>query len=69
MNEKPSVYHSYLLRVWRADNEGRPVWRFTLQPTGGGLPEIFSAPDELLAFLDGRRRERSDGRRSTTSGK
>jgi hypothetical protein len=53
MDEKAAAYQSYLLRVWRADNDGRPVWRFTLQSTGGGPPKIFYDPDELLTFLTG----------------
>lgn len=49
--EERAPYHAYLLRVWRADNDGRPVWRFTLQPTGGGPAELFCSPYELLSFL------------------
>lgn len=51
MDEEPAAYRAYLLRIWRADNDGRPVWRFSLQPTGGGPPEIFCSPYELLSFL------------------
>jgi len=51
MDEKAVAYHAYLLRVWRADDGGRPVWRFTLQPIGSGPPEIFCSPYELLSFL------------------
>ena len=51
MDETAAAYDAYLLRVWRADNDGRPVWRFVLQPTGGGPPEIFYSPYELLSFL------------------
>lgn len=68
MKEKSAVYQSYLLRVWRADNDGRPVWRFTLQPTGGGPPEIFGDPEELLAFLDDGRPKRADCQRATVAG-
>jgi hypothetical protein len=55
------AYRSYLLRVWRADNDGRPVLRFTLQPTDGGPAVIFNDPDEFLSFLDECRRKRVSG--------
>lgn len=51
MDEEPAAYRAYLLRIWRADNNGRPVWRFSLRPTGGGPPKIFCSPYELLSFL------------------
>jgi hypothetical protein len=51
MKDKAETYRSYLLRVWRNDNDGRPVWRFSLESTGGDPPVIFGTPDELLAFL------------------
>lgn len=47
-----TIYHAYLLRTWRADNDGRPTWRFTLQPTDGGPTLIFGTPGALLAFLE-----------------
>ena len=51
MDEESATYRAYLLRIWRADNDGRPVWRFVLQPAGGGPPEIFSDPEPLVVFL------------------
>lgn len=51
MDEEAAAYHAYLLRIWHADNDGRPVWRFVLQPAGGGPPEIFSDLDALVVFL------------------
>jgi len=65
VDEKSAAYRSYLLRVWRADNDGRPVWRFTLQPTGGGPPEIFGDPDDLLAFLDDAKPEKAGNPQAT----
>lgn len=53
MDEDATPYRAYLLRIWRADNDGRPVWRFSLQPAGGGAPTVFHDPDELLTFLKG----------------
>lgn len=51
MDEEAVAYRAYLLRIWRADNDGRPVWRFTLQPIGPGSPEVFCSAYELLSFL------------------
>lgn len=53
MDERTLGYRSYLLRIWRADNDGHPVWRFSLQPIGGGPPWVFGDPNALLAFLEG----------------
>lgn len=53
MVRKTATYVSYLLRAWRADNGGRPVWRFSLQPMGGGPPLVFDDVNAMMAFLEG----------------
>lgn len=53
MDDKATAYQSYLLRVWRADNDGRPVWRFSLQPVGARSPLVFDDVNALMAFLEG----------------
>jgi hypothetical protein len=44
-------YHSYLLRLWKSDETGQPVWRISLQDTRSGTPWFFSSLDGLLEFL------------------
>jgi len=35
--------------MWRADNGGQPVWRFSLETRQ--RREVFASLEELLAFL------------------
>lgn len=49
MAEESTRYVAYLLRVWRTNNGGQPVWRFSLESREGR--EVFASPEELLAFL------------------
>lgn len=49
MADKSAPYVAYLLRVWRADNGGRPVWRFSLESRE--WRQVFASAEELLAFL------------------
>jgi hypothetical protein len=51
MNETPSNYHSYLIRFWRMDNAGRPVWRAALQEPGSDSEVRFESPEALWAYL------------------
>jgi hypothetical protein len=44
-------YLSYLLRLWRARERGRPVWRASLQSPHTGERVSFRTLDELCAFL------------------
>ena len=52
MNRKAAAFQSYLFRIWRADNDGQPVWRYSLRPIRGGTDKVFRNPKELLAFLE-----------------
>ena len=49
MFEDLTQYEAYLLRMWRADNGGHSVWRFSLETRQHR--EVFSSLEELLAFL------------------
>ena len=51
MAEKRADYLSYLLRMWRAQEEGREVWRASLQHVESGERVSFRSLDELFAFL------------------
>ena len=44
-------YQSFLLRLRRVDNAGRPVWRFTVECTGSPEDHHFQNLDGLCAFL------------------
>jgi hypothetical protein len=51
MAKRRAGYKSFLLRLWRADNGGEPVWRFSLQETGSRQRLIFHGANALQAFL------------------
>lgn len=52
MDDTTLAYRSFLLRIWLADNDGRPIRRFTLEPTGGGPARVFASAAALLDFLE-----------------
>ncbi len=52
MPETQVNYTSYLLRLWRVNNSGRPVWRASLENTRTGERHGFADPASLFAFLN-----------------
>lgn len=44
-------YKAFLLRLWRADNDGQPVWRLTLEEAGTRKQHRFHDVEDLRAFL------------------
>jgi len=51
MTEERPDYLSYLLRMWRAQEKRREVWRASLQHVETGERVSFRSLDELFAFL------------------
>lgn len=49
--DHPAGYRAFLLRLWRADNDGQPVWRLTLEEAGTRQQHHFHGVDALQAFL------------------
>ena len=45
------TYHSYLLRLWRADNAGQPVCRVALEEPGRQTQIRFESLAALCAYL------------------
>jgi hypothetical protein len=52
MAGEQSNYASYLLRLWRAEEDGRLVWRASLEGTVDGQRLNFSSLEALIAFLE-----------------
>jgi len=50
MLNKPSRYHSYLLRLWRDDDTS--PWRVQLEDPHTGERRGFSSVEKMIAFLD-----------------
>jgi hypothetical protein len=46
-----SGYLSYVLRLFRVDDEERPAWRISLQSSLTGEREGFASLDDLIGFL------------------
>lgn len=47
----PSDYHSYLLRLWRTQADGRPAWRASLESPQTGTRQGFVSLQELFVYL------------------
>jgi hypothetical protein len=47
----PSEYKSYLLRLWTATQDGKPVWRASLQSTITSQRQGFPDLESLFAYL------------------
>jgi hypothetical protein len=44
-------YLSYLLRLWPVKQNGKVVWRASLEETGSGNKRAFSSLQDLYQFL------------------
>jgi hypothetical protein len=51
MNKERSTYQSYLVRFWRMDNAGKPVWRASLQEPGSATQLYFASLADLCLYL------------------
>ncbi len=49
-NKQPS-YLAYMLRLWRVDNQGEPIWRASLESPHTGERQSFADIDKLFSFL------------------
>jgi hypothetical protein len=45
-------YRAYLLRMWQAGGQERPVWRASLEDATSGERQVFSEIADLVAFLE-----------------
>jgi len=59
---KQKGYLSYLLRLWRENDQDRPQWRASLESTQDSERQSFASLDDLLTFL---RQETSNQSTST----
>jgi hypothetical protein len=51
MKEQPSAYHSYLIRLWPAGDEGQAGWRASLENSRTGKRIGFASIEELFDYL------------------
>ena len=52
MTQEQEHYHSFLLRLWRAGDDGKPVWRASLESPHTGESLGFADLRELFAYLE-----------------
>lgn len=52
MSDEPDCYHTYLLRLWRAQCEGRWQWRASLERPSTGERAVFATLDELYNYFN-----------------
>jgi hypothetical protein len=57
MTQENEHYHSFLLRLWRAGNDGEPVWRASLESPLTGERVGFAELGELFAYLEAQIKE------------
>jgi len=50
-------YHSYLLRLWADEVNGKQVWRISLENPFSGERRGFASLNDLCAFLKDRMQE------------
>ncbi|MCI0474982.1 MAG: hypothetical protein L0Y55_01930 [Anaerolineales bacterium] len=53
MIENKLNYESYLLRLWQIRQNGKTIWRASLESTRTGVRENFADLKQAFAFLRG----------------
>jgi len=51
MNQKTPEVLSYLLRLWRENDQNKRVWRSSLKDVRSGEQIVFTSLEALFAFL------------------
>jgi hypothetical protein len=52
MAEEKRGYKSYLLRLWESNENGKRLWRASLEKPGTGERQGFASLQALFAFLE-----------------
>jgi hypothetical protein len=60
MTEQPG-YLAYLLRLWRVNDDGKAVWRASLESPHTGERHGFANLERLFAFLEEKTAELAQG--------
>jgi len=60
MTERPG-YLAYLLRLWQVNDDGKPVWRASLESPQTGERVGFANLEMLFAFLEEKTEELAQG--------
>ena len=57
MSDEPDSYQTYVLRLWRAQCQGKWQWRASIESPRTAERQWFACLEQLFAFL----RERCEG--------
>ncbi len=57
MTQEQKHYHSFLLCLWRAGDDGEPVWRASLESPLTGERMGFADLGDLFAYLEAQIKE------------
>lgn len=49
---KPESYRAFLLRLWLVQEDGKPVWRVSLEDIHTGERRAFANLDALRSFFE-----------------
>jgi hypothetical protein len=60
MMQNQSTYQSYLLRLWQVRQNGKTIWRASLESTHTGARENFADLKQAFDFLHGSLRGNRD---------
>jgi hypothetical protein len=52
MTKEQARYSSFLLRLWRAGDDGNPIWRASLENPHTGEHLGFASLKELFTYLE-----------------
>lgn len=52
MKTEKATYRSFLLRLWRVEQNGDLIWRCSLEETGSGWHQKFVNLDALFGYLN-----------------
>jgi hypothetical protein len=51
LSDEPDAYQTYLLRLWRAQCQGKWQWRASIESRHTGERQSFASLEQLFAFL------------------
>ena len=61
MTSTPRRYRSYLIRLWRSENDESPIWHASTEDTMTGERKNFAGIKQLFCFLEQQTREQQTG--------
>ena len=62
MTTRPRKYLAYLLRIWKERQNGKTVWRASLEEAHTGERHGFASLALLVDYLNGQLKENENGR-------